>query len=204
MPLAPAFPPSHKPAPLKVALAGIKRTGRRRPASTPDCTFRTDRLQVQVAPPREDATDTWHDTSAIQPGPSLNTKVPIIITYNPTHGSGLVGVALTELLCDGATVRFVLEWSGYHNTRTFPLDSQDDQGRYTTRTGFGQQIARAVYVFMKHFGDSDPFTPREGCIRLGLTGIRFERLRLLKAISVNGQDFYMRLGVVPPPGHTAA
>ncbi|KAJ7214916.1 hypothetical protein GGX14DRAFT_609748 [Mycena pura] len=220
MPLAPAFPPSHRPAPRKVALAGTARTGHRWPASTADGISRTD----QLAPPMPDRpTDTWHNTSAMRccpPAWPVTSNVPITITFNPTHGPSSVGVAFTELLYGRGvvdpnagiqigpfiqpvvhsldhTVRLVLEWPGYHNKRAFPLDLKDDHGRYGTRGAFGKQIASAVYTFTEKFGDSDPFTPGGGRLRLGRTGIMFQQLRLLEVISFNGLEFYMRVGVVP-------
>ncbi|KAJ7230113.1 hypothetical protein GGX14DRAFT_384069 [Mycena pura] len=47
-----------------------------------------------------------------------------------------------------------------------------------------------------NFGDSDPFKPGTERMRLGRHGIRYEQLRLLEAISFNGQDFYLRIAAV--------
>ncbi|KAJ7203054.1 hypothetical protein GGX14DRAFT_570313 [Mycena pura] len=210
--------PSHRPAFLKDAVseaAQIVQAGYRWRASSPSCRVRAD----QVAPPRADATDAWHNTSEMLfylCDKSFNTEVPITITFAPTHGPGLVGVAMTELARGrgvlepqtpignfflpkfqwaGATGRLVIELPGYPTMQTFRLVLQDENGRYTPRAAFGTQIARAV----ANFADSDPFRPGPGRLPLGRhrDGASYEQMRLLEAISFNGQDFYLRFALVP-------
>ncbi|KAJ7209164.1 hypothetical protein GGX14DRAFT_566342 [Mycena pura] len=205
--------PSHSPAPFAAAVAETVRTGLQWPASVPSYVVSAD----QVAPPCADATDAWHVTSRMMYYPrrhSYNTEVPITVTFAPTHGPGLMGVAMTELVRArglkqpdtpivprsqaGATGRLIFEWPGY-DMQTYPLLLQDGKGRYAPRVALGAQIATALHAITEKFADPNEFTPGTGVMQmpLGRHGIRYERLRLLEAISFNGQDFYVHIGIVP-------
>ncbi|KAJ7190867.1 hypothetical protein GGX14DRAFT_579462 [Mycena pura] len=240
---ASAFP-SHKPAPFAARMSETARTGHRWPALSPSSTVvRSPSPDIppslsmpfslslqsadQVAPPCADATDAWHVTSGMMYYPrahSYNTEVPITVTFAPSHGPGLVGVAMTELVRGrgllephtpmgtffppgyqvGATGRLVFEWPGY-DMQLFPLRLQDGQGLYAPRVALGMQIAAIFDIFIEKFGDPQEFTPGTGVmpIPLGRHGVRYERLRLLEAISFDGQDFYVRIATVPPRITTA-
>ncbi|KAJ7192420.1 hypothetical protein GGX14DRAFT_406370 [Mycena pura] len=216
---APAAVPRLTAPPFAVAMSKTKATGYRWPPSSTSSKVRAD----QVAPPCADATDAWHNTSLMiyYPRESLDTQVPIIIPFAPTHGPGLEGVAMTELICNrgllepdtpigsflrpghkwaGATGRLVLEWPGY-DVQIFYLPLQHDKRRYLQRGTLGKLIARGVRTFIEHYGDPN-IVPGTRFVRVGQHSnwAQFEQFRLLEVISLDGLDFYLRVAVVPLPG----
>ncbi|KAJ7193706.1 hypothetical protein GGX14DRAFT_576973 [Mycena pura] len=207
--------PTDRPQTLRDVMNWIERTRTRSRwcVSKPSCTVPPHK----VYPPLADATDAWHSTSGMltHPAQSFDTMLPIMITFAPSHGPGLTGVALTELqrgrgliMADTslgdfisskyhlvAVGRLIFEWPGYPNVQAFKLVLRDDRRRYTTRGDFGRQIADALHKFAEVSG---PLAVRG--VR-GRHGILFEQLRLLEVFSIDGRDFYARLGVVPPPSN---
>ncbi|CAK5268638.1 unnamed protein product [Mycena citricolor] len=155
---------------------------------------------------RFDATDSWHypPKHYLPWRHSPAGHVPICIGFEPTHGPGTEGVAITELSKgrgmqdirqriepliprdmrgrQKALLRIEL-WPGCKRvSRSIVL--MEDESKYVTRTRLGKELAKIFEAFVTQYMPST-------------VKISPQQLRIMELCSEDGRIFVARVGIVP-------
>ncbi|KAJ7114318.1 hypothetical protein C8R44DRAFT_855630 [Mycena epipterygia] len=173
--------------------------------------------------PRDDARDSWHIDRMIILPRAVAGVVPIRIFFAPSHGPCTTGVAMTELdisrgmqdpreriggyippMAHGISEgRLIFAWPNYPNTRAYEaLTLKDTPTQHVTRGALGKAVSRIFRTFItpKKYSEEYVVPPNAMAMnwKLGGRNMKHEQLRLLEVLSADGQNFFVRVGVVPP------